>query len=81
MTDDFNPTEWITAKEAAELTGYDAAHIRRLIGGGRLPAVKRGGAWFLSKEKVLAYAEEMQQLGSTKHDPWRAGARQKTTES
>jgi hypothetical protein len=22
MTDNFNPTEWITTKEAAELTGY-----------------------------------------------------------
>ena len=38
MSDDFNPTEWITTKEAAELTGYDDAHIRRLVGDGRLPA-------------------------------------------
>ena len=34
---DFNPTEWITTKEAAELTGYDDAHIRRLVGDGGHP--------------------------------------------
>ena len=30
--------EWITTKEAAELTGYDDAHIRRLVGDRRLRA-------------------------------------------
>lgn len=77
MTDNFNPTEWITTKEAAELTGYAGAHLRLLIGRGRLQAAKRGGAWFLRKKDVLAYAEEMKRLGSAKHDPWRTGARKK----
>lgn len=49
MTDDFNPVEWITTKEAAELTGYADAYIRQLIGRGRLKAKKRGRDWFLSK--------------------------------
>ena len=31
MSDNFNPTEWITTGEAAELTGHHAVHIRRLI--------------------------------------------------
>lgn len=42
MTDDFNPTEWITTKEAAEFTGYDCAHIRRLAREGRIEAEKVG---------------------------------------
>jgi hypothetical protein len=50
------------------LTGYDDAHIRRLIGDGRLPALKRGGVWFLDKQKVLEYAEEMRKLGTAKSD-------------
>jgi hypothetical protein len=33
---DFNLTEWITTKEAAELTGYAAAYFRQLIKRGRL---------------------------------------------
>jgi hypothetical protein len=28
----FNPTEWITTGEAAELIGYTDAHLRVLIG-------------------------------------------------
>jgi excisionase family DNA binding protein len=75
MTDNFNPAEWITTSEAAELTGYAAAYFRQMIKRGRLKAQKRGRDWFLSKEEVLAYAEEMKQLGSKKYDPWRTGAR------
>jgi len=75
-TEDFNPTEWITTTEAAELTGYADAYIRQLIGRGRLQAKKRGRDWFLKKADVLAYAEEMERLGPSKYDPWRTGARE-----
>jgi excisionase family DNA binding protein len=49
MTDDFNPTEWITTKEAAKLTGYTAAYFRQLIARGRLEAGKIGRDWVLDK--------------------------------
>jgi hypothetical protein len=42
MTEDFNLTEWITAKEAAELTGYDPAHVRLLIRQGEGQEVQHG---------------------------------------
>jgi excisionase family DNA binding protein len=61
MTEGFN-TEWITTKEAAELTGYATAYFRQLIQRGRLHAQKRGRDWFLNKTEVLAYAEEMKQI-------------------
>jgi excisionase family DNA binding protein len=77
MPNDFTPTDWITTKEAAELAGYADAHIRLLINRGRLQAVKRGGAWFLRRQDVIVYAEEMERLGPAKHDPWRTGARTK----
>jgi excisionase family DNA binding protein len=79
MAETFNPAEWITTKEAAALTGYATAYFRQLIASGRLKAQKRGRDWFLSKEEVLAYAAEMRHLGPAKHDPWRTGARQRTT--
>jgi excisionase family DNA binding protein len=79
MAEDF-PTEWITTSEAAQLTEYDVAHIRRLVREGCIKGMKRGRDWFLSKSAVLAYTEEMRRLGSAKHDPWRTGARQKTGE-
>ena len=78
MTDDFNPTEWITTKEAAELTGYNVIYLRQLIKREQLQARKLGRDWFLHKEKLLAYADKMKQLGPAKYDPWRTGARQKT---
>jgi excisionase family DNA binding protein len=77
MAKDFDPTEWITTAEAAELTGYASAYFRQLIKRGRLQAKKRGRDWFLKRAEVLAYAEEMKQLGRTKYDPWRTGSRNK----
>jgi len=41
MPNNSNPTEWITTKEAAELTGYTPAYFRQLIKRGRLQARKR----------------------------------------
>lgn len=76
-TESFTPIQWITTGEAAELTGYTTAHFRQLIQRGRLRARKRGRDWFLDKDEVLAYAEEMAQLGRSKFDPWRTGARRR----
>ena len=77
MPDDFNPTEWITTAEAAELAGYTPSYIRKAIGRGVLHAKKRGRDWFLKKTDVLAYAKRMEQLGSQKHSPRRTEGRQK----
>ncbi len=77
MGEVFNPTEWITTKEAAELTGYTARYFRMAIAKGRLRGIKRGRDWFLKRQEVLDYAEEMRRLGPQKHDPWRVGARKR----
>jgi excisionase family DNA binding protein len=42
MTEDFNPVEWITTKEAADLIEYDVSHIRRLVREGLVRGIKRG---------------------------------------
>jgi hypothetical protein len=42
MSDDFNPTEWITTAEAAELVGYEPAHIRYLARKGFIKGNKFG---------------------------------------
>jgi hypothetical protein len=41
MTENFNPTEWITTKEAAALIEYDVSHVRRLVREGLVRGVKR----------------------------------------
>jgi excisionase family DNA binding protein len=68
---DFDPVEWITTNEAAELTGYDTSRFRQLAKRGVIQAIKRGRDWFFSKTEVVAYHEEMQRLGAEKHNPWR----------
>jgi len=77
MPDDFDPGNWITAKEVAELTGHNASYFRALAGKGGLKARKFGRDWIPDKAEVIAYAEEMQRLGHSKHDPWRTRARQR----
>jgi excisionase family DNA binding protein len=72
---DSNPTEWITTAEAAEMMRYHVKYVRRLVKGGKIAGAKRGRDWWVDKASVVAYIEEMKQLGSTKHDPWRTGAR------
>lgn len=74
MPDDFNPTEWVTTTEAAELTGYTPANFRKAIKRGRLPGQKIGRDWLLRRDDVLTYVERMQELGRSKHDPTRAWA-------
>ena len=75
MPDDFNPTEWITTKEAAELTGYNLEYIRQMIRRGVIRAEKKGHDWWVDKASVKAYADEMKRLGTAKHDPTKAWAR------
>jgi len=76
MSKDFSPTEWITTKEAAELTGYTQSNIRKAISRGLLDAQKIGRDWLLRKQDVLEYADKMKRLGTAKHDPRRTGARE-----
>lgn len=84
---DFDPVEWITTNEAAEMTGYAVVTLRQFAREGRIKSMKRGRDWFLSKTAVLEYVTIMQQMGTTKHNPWREdleeqgrGRRQETSD-
>lgn len=72
MANDFDPTQWITTGEAAELTGYSASNFRKAIGKLLLRAEKHGRDWFLDRREVLHYAETMRQAGPAKQNPWDA---------
>lgn len=76
---EFDPTEWITTSQAAELLGYDYAHIRYLLRKGKLQGFKMGRDWLVSCASAQTYHEEIQRLGTAKHDPWRSGARKSHT--
>jgi len=76
-TEGFNPTEWITTKEAAELTGYNLEYIRQMLRRGVIAAEKKGRDWWVDRASIEAYADEMERLGTAKHDPGGQGRRSK----
>ncbi len=69
MSEVFDPNEWITADEAAIITPYTAANIRKALRRGIIDGVKRAGVWFVLRGEVIKYVEQMQSLGDKKHDP------------
>jgi excisionase family DNA binding protein len=50
MTDD-----WITTREAVELSSYHPDHLRELIRDGQIEARKFGIVWQVSKQSLLDY--------------------------
>lgn len=46
---------WMTTQEAAEYSGYDVEHIRRLARQGKIGAVKKGCDWRVDVEMFTAY--------------------------
>lgn len=62
--------EWITVDEAAEQSGYNPQHIRRLARKGKIGAEKKGGRdWWINPDKFRAYLATMADLGAKKYDP------------
>ena len=76
MERDSAPIEWITTKEAADLTGYNQEYIRQMIRAGRIDAEKKGRDWWVDRDSIESHADRMNRLGASKHDPWRVGARE-----
>ncbi len=56
-------TDWITTSEAAELTGYERDHIRRLAANGAIKGQKFGRDWQVDRTSLLAYVKKVERLG------------------
>jgi excisionase family DNA binding protein len=70
-----NPFDgWIVTEEAQELTGYTPDYLRRLARDEKVEAEKVGGNfWLFSKDSLIAWKREMEDLGTSKHSPKRKG--------
>lgn len=44
---------WLDVPFAAGESGYDAAHVRRLIANGTIAGAKRRGVWWVRREEVM----------------------------
>jgi hypothetical protein len=65
---------WITTEEAVEISGYHVVHIRRLITGGQIAAVKKGHAWWVDRKSLERFMRD-----SAKSNDARRGGRSAKT--
>jgi excisionase family DNA binding protein len=63
--------EWITVKEASELSGYNTEYLRRVIRQNKIKAEKRSGRdLWIDKASLQTHVKQMKQLGSDKFNPY-----------
>lgn len=63
--------EYVSVEEAANITGYAPAYIRRLLRQNKIKAEKKGTMWWIDMESLEAYKKEMDSLGTDKFFQWR----------
>jgi len=56
--------DWITTKEAAEISRYTRQHVRLLITSGKVKGQRFGREWQVSKAALLAYTRKAEKLGA-----------------
>ena len=64
-----NSGEWLTVKEAAELSGYHPEYIRRLIRDGEITAKKFSIVWMVNREALLSYLDKARNSGDGRYTP------------
>ena len=55
--------EWIPVAEAAQVSGYNVEHIRRLIRSKRVTGKKFATVWMLNQDSWGSYLEQVGKLG------------------
>ncbi len=58
-----NIEDWLTASEAARLTGYNIQYILRLVRSKKVKAIKWGAAWMIDRASLLNYKKEGERRG------------------
>ena len=49
---------WISTDEAVEISGYNCAHLRRLLRSGQVRAEEKGGAWWVDCDALKSFVAE-----------------------
>ncbi|MCA9986495.1 MAG: helix-turn-helix domain-containing protein [Anaerolineales bacterium] len=63
--------DWITTREAVELSGYHPYHLRRLMRAGNIHSRKFGNVWQISRQSLLDYIREAQNSTDKRKGPKR----------
>jgi excisionase family DNA binding protein len=61
--------DWLSTEEAAQLSGFHPEYIRRLAKAGKIGAEKKGRDWWIDRDMLKTYLDEMDALGPKKFDP------------
>jgi excisionase family DNA binding protein len=61
--------DWITVKEASDLSGYNAQYIRRLVRRKRIKSEKWVRDWMLSRSSLMAYIQAAEKSKDSRKGP------------
>ncbi len=56
--------DWITTREAIELSGYHPDSLRRLVRAGSIGAKKWGREWMIDKRSLILFLKRQAELGA-----------------
>jgi excisionase family DNA binding protein len=59
----------VTAEAAADLTGYNIQHIRRLALAGKLEAIHVGRSWLIKISSIETYLQDVVEVGDARFGP------------
>jgi len=62
-------TTWVSITEATEQSSLSHQHIAYLLRNKKVNGRKTGVFWLVELESLKSYEEEMDKLGSSKHNP------------
>jgi hypothetical protein len=60
---------WMSVEEAAEFSGYNAEHVRRLIRSTLIVAQKKGAMWWVDRESLLTYLKSAAKSSDRRRGP------------
>jgi len=56
--------EWITTKQAVEISGYTAYHVRYLLNTGKINGQKFGDVWQIDRASLEKYLSSIKDIGA-----------------
>jgi excisionase family DNA binding protein len=59
--------DYITADEAADISGYDVQHVRRLMRAQKIKGRKAGLVWLIERDSLQEYLAKVKALGTKKY--------------
>jgi len=66
-----NDTEWITVTQAAEISGYNAEYLRRLMRNKKIKFRKFSFIYQVNRESLLNYLKEAENITDKRYTPKR----------